>query len=531
MAATASYNNATKVITVSSTLLPDPVLTGTFPNDNNPNTIQEKDWDHDFLYRGGTFGIARTFDNTGYTHDGFVRRVTISANDLTLFTGGNPDIAVEDNIFVNFSDGLKQKFVFKSTTFTSIDGECWLSSDTTLDFIVADQALTPVSGTCEYFDQRNGRIATPLGKIGIAGNGVPIFNPSAGTGLNPPSGFSWVAAGDLPFVSSGEDSCGGHPNQQGVYHYHDPHFLDCWKAGSAMAGYNDYYGATQYNGDNIRHPDGHSKMIGIAFDGFPIYGPYGYNTPFDNLSGTRTMRTSYAVKDTEAPGRPDYGSTTDNPPAGTLMEDYEYLEGTGDLDEHNGRYTITPEYQDGTYAYFLTVDENNVDNTKFPYIIGLTTREIIETDYTQENVSQGGGGDGGGGGPLPILAFTLQPQNATINDGQTATFTVQKLVSPEDGPVAFQWYRSTDGGFAFAAITGATTNTYSVTALTYMTGYRYRCRISGPIGAPAAAENSPLDSQAATLTVTGSGSGGSTANRFDSTQSTLDSTLQTYDGT
>ena len=37
------------------------------------------------------------------------------------------------------------------------------------------------------------------------------------------------------------------------------------------------------------------------------------------------MRTSYAVKDTEAPGRPDYGSTTDNPHAGTLMEDYEYL--------------------------------------------------------------------------------------------------------------------------------------------------------------------------------------------------------------
>ena len=108
MAATASYNNATKVLTVASTLLPAPVLTGTFPNDNNPNTIQEKDWDHDFLYRGGTFGIARTFDNNGYTHDGYIRRATISVNDLTLFTGGNPDIAVNDTILVNFSDGLKQ---------------------------------------------------------------------------------------------------------------------------------------------------------------------------------------------------------------------------------------------------------------------------------------------------------------------------------------------------------------------------------------------------------------------------------------
>ena len=147
MAATATYNQATDVITVASTMLPAPVLTGTFPNDNNPNTIQEKDFDHDFLYRGGTFGIARTFDNNGYTHDGYIKRVTISVNDLTLFTGISPDIAVDDHIMVVFSDGLKQKFVFKGTTFTSIAGECWLSTDTSLDFIVDSQATTPVSGT------------------------------------------------------------------------------------------------------------------------------------------------------------------------------------------------------------------------------------------------------------------------------------------------------------------------------------------------------------------------------------------------
>ena len=64
-----------------------------------------------------------------------------------------------------------------------------------------------------------------------------------------------------------------------------------------------------------------------------------------------------------------------------------------------------------------------------------------------------------------------------------------------------------------------------------MTGYRYRCRITGPVGAPVQADNSPLDSQAAILTVTGGGDGGSTDNRFDSTLSTFDSTLQTYDGT
>ena len=110
MTATASYNNATKVITVESNGLPAPVSFGTFPNDNNPNTVTEQDFDHDFLYRGGTFGIARTFDNNGYTHDGYIKRATISVNDLTLFTGISPDIAVDDHIMVVFSDGLKQKF-------------------------------------------------------------------------------------------------------------------------------------------------------------------------------------------------------------------------------------------------------------------------------------------------------------------------------------------------------------------------------------------------------------------------------------
>ena len=65
-----------------------------------------------------------------------------------------------------------------------------------------------------------------------------------------------------------------------------------------------------------------------------------------------------------------------------------------------------------------------------------------------------------------------------------------------------------------------------------MTGYRFRCRIIGPLGVSIQSSNSPLDSQAAVLTVAGSGGGsGSTSNRFDSTQGTLDSTAQTFDGT
>ena len=61
-----------------------------------------------------------------------------------------------------------------------------------------------------------------------------------------------------------------------------------------------------------------------------------------------------------------------------------------------------------------------------------------------------------------------------------------------------------------------------------MTGYKFRCEISGPVGATPAT-NSPLQTEIATLTVTGF-SGGS-ADSFDSTESTLDSTTVSFDAT
>lgn len=531
MTATASYNDATKILTVSADGLPDPVSYGTFPNSNNPNTVQEQDFDHDFYYRGGTFGISRTFDVNTWSQDGFLRSIDLSLADNALF---GDEIQVGDRLLFVFSDGIKRVFLYRGTVFTSVEDECWLASDDRLDLIMRDQeSLT--SGTYEYYDQRNGRGTTPLGTIGITANGVAIFNPSAGGGGNPPSGFNWNAHFEGSPVDFGDDNCGGHPEQSGQYHVHDSHFLDCWKENSVMAAYNDYYGTTQYNGNNIRHPDGHSKMVGIAFDGFPIYGPYGYSSPWDNLSAIEPMQSSYSTKSTEVDGRPAYGNTAQNPPPGSLMQDWEYVEGSGDLDYHNGRFCVTPEFPNGTYAYFMSVDPEDVDHPTFPYIMGLTTRETIDTSFTTSTVvpPDPGGGGGGEAPPLPTLQITLQPQSATINVGETATFTIQAQISPENGPIGYQWYRSTDGGFAFAAITGATSNEYQVTGLAYMTGYKYRVRLIGPLGVPLdrRASNSPLDSNPVTLTVAGSGGGGDTANRFDSTSSTMDSTAQTFDGT
>ena len=54
MAGTATYNPATRIIDVSADGLPNPVLYGTFPNANNPSSVTEQDFDHDFYFRGGT---------------------------------------------------------------------------------------------------------------------------------------------------------------------------------------------------------------------------------------------------------------------------------------------------------------------------------------------------------------------------------------------------------------------------------------------------------------------------------------------
>jgi len=531
MTATASYEPGTKQLTVTGDGLPTPVSYGTFPNQNNPNSVTEQDFEWTFTYRGGEFGTPRQFDDNVFAQTGFVISINLSLNDNGIFSGGQ--IVPGDNILFVFSDGRKQKFIFRGPVFTSIAGECWLAEDDRLDLIVAEpQTIAYSEGrTYTYYDQRNGRSATPLGAIGISANGVVFFNPSAGNGGNPPVGFNWNAHFEGSPVDFGDDACGGHPEQTGQYHYHDTHFLDCWKDNASMANYNDYYGGSQFNGDNLRHPDGHSKIVGFAFDGFPIYGPYGYEDPWQASQTTLPMQSQYRARSIEVENRPAYGSTAQNPPAGSLMQDWEYVEGLGDLDYHNGRFCVTPEFPSGTYAYFLSTLPGDVDHPAFPYLIGSTTRETIAQPPNNGAAAPPAPPTGGGGTVTPpTLQITLQPQSASVNANTSVTFSIQAQILPENGPISYRWYRSTDGGFAYAVITGATSNSLTFTALSYMAGYRYKCEIRGPIGAPAPAQNSPLESNVATLTVLGGGAGQTGAD-LSFTSTTFDSTTQTFDGT
>ncbi len=145
----------------------------------------------------------------------------------------------------------------------------------------------------------------------------------------------------------------------------------------------------------------HSPLIGFALDGYPVYGPWGF-ADADGTGGLKRMRSSYRVRKIErrhawpdgtqlTPGQHGPNVDVENP-LGTYAEDYEYVAGTGDLDAHNGRFTRTPEYPSGTYAYFLST--NSSGKLAFPYLIGPRYYGIAPGATAPRYEQIGGRGEG-----------------------------------------------------------------------------------------------------------------------------------------
>jgi hypothetical protein len=147
----------------------------------------------------------------------------------------------------------------------------------------------------------------------------------------------------------------------------------------------------------------HSPILGWAFDGYPIYGPYGYSYPTNMNSTVRRMVSGYVPRDgnfgttnLNVTGRTSYPqwalaigkpnavngpNVSTSYPLGWYVQDFDHLADLGytqttnatvgdfDLDRYNGRFCRTPEFPNGTYAYFVAIESNGVP--RFPYIIGL----------------------------------------------------------------------------------------------------------------------------------------------------------------
>ena len=120
--------------------------------------------------------------------------------------------------------------------------------------------------------------------------------------------------------------------------------------------------------------DQHSPILGWAYDGNPIYGPYGFSRK--DGGDIVQMKSGYVDETAKKVNRPPVSSF----PPEFFVEDFTYKVSSDDsvLDENNGRFCITPEYPNGTYAYFATFDSTaasdgifkNFKKPKFPYLIG-----------------------------------------------------------------------------------------------------------------------------------------------------------------
>ena len=119
----------------------------------------------------------------------------------------------------------------------------------------------------------------------------------------------------------------------------------------------------------------HSPIIGWAYDGNPIYGPFGLEDPDNIQSDVERQTSSYSISATNIKNRPP----TADFPYGSLVDDYVYT-GSGSLDEHNGKFTKTPDFPNGIYAYFATVDILN--KPVFPYFVGDTYRSFAIAENT-----------------------------------------------------------------------------------------------------------------------------------------------------
>jgi hypothetical protein len=204
------------------------------------------------------------------------------------------------------------------------------------------------------------------------------------------------------------------------------------------------------------NPNSHSPIIGYAYDGFPVYGPFGYSAPLDSLSSIARMETGYALRTsmTTRDSLPEANGTLSNPadwgptvsasfPLGMYLEDYAYA-GIGTLDEHNGRFCYTPEYPNGIYAYFSTIDAT-LTTAEYPYFLGRTYfgEVVIENIRPQLSVTFSYGNDcasiSNNALPIELRSFTADRINtnqvqlnwATETELNNEAFDIERILHGE----------------------------------------------------------------------------------------------------
>ena len=238
--------------------------------------------------------------------------------------------------------------------------------------------------------------ATSGGNIGIFINGTAMFDYRDGVAWNTNTNSLCGGPGNPPCPGgpgatmswnrdavvaekAGFDCSKGHPAMGNYHHHQNPSAFDLDLTVISNV-------CTLYDAEGLYAIDSnvHSPLIGFSYDGYPVYGAYGYKNT-DGTGGITRIKSGYQLRNiatrtvwadgTDVPDGPAVSATY---PLGYFREDYEFVTHTGQadyLDVHNGRFCVTPEYPNGMYCYFATVDANW--NSAYPYLIGPTYYGVV----------------------------------------------------------------------------------------------------------------------------------------------------------
>lgn len=204
--------------------------------------------------------------------------------------------------------------------------------------VITEQSVSAAFTLLPVLTDQRTELGGPRGPVGYVLNGIKIDAATAGScddsgtscSLVGSQNGSWeIEALGQSHFDFGVDFNNAHVQPDGAYHYHGMPEAFLAKVGA----------------------DGTvMTLIGWATDGFPIYARYGYSDALDASSSLVVVQGSYQLVSDLPANRP----STDVYDLGTFRDDWEYVEGSGDLDECNGRFGVTPEFPDGIYHYFAT---------------------------------------------------------------------------------------------------------------------------------------------------------------------------------
>ena len=255
--------------------------------------------------------------------------------------------------------------------------------------------------------------ALPSNAIGITVTGKPILNPKDGT--------SYASEGNWNYESVYNSTA----NTIGVFNITSSDAgLNSWDTGNA------------------------SPIVGWAFDGLPIYGPYGYEDPDDSSSNVVVIKSIFELKTGTRPDGP-LGTYT-----GAFAEDWQAntaLAGTNGYvtNAYNLRYAKTVDSATKIYHYVVTLDSDL--DPAFPYVIGGVVSESSNLTYS------------GGYYSAPLASSDNTTGNLT-NAGTSSAITSTEVPTTSkdltlvdnawqlgDGaPVENAWKYSEDYSFAIA---------------------------------------------------------------------------------